>query len=131
MEEVSGGIDAYRRRCANRDYSTILRCALGLAGKVMGYAGLGRVRDEWLEYARHFMKYSDELIRIAPMERIDEPWLGRDEWGEPWERGITRDDVWKHLPVDDASNATTLDRDCRHAQRAFELEVRAFLGPTF
>ena len=132
LEEVSGGIDAYRRRCANRDYSTILRCALGLAGKVMGYAGLGRVRDEWLEYARHFMKYSDGLIRIAPMERIDEPWLGRDEWGEPWERGITRDDVWKHLPVDDASNATTLDRDwAATAQRAFELEVRALLEPYF
>lgn len=130
LAEVSGGIDAYRKRCANRDYSSILRCALGLAGKVMGYAGLGRVRQEWLSYARHFMKYSDGLIRIGVMERLDEPWLGRDEWGEPWDRSVRHDDLWKHLPVHDAANATTLDRDwAATAQRAFELEVRALLEP--
>ena len=43
MTEVSGGIDAYTKRCGGKDYGTIMRCALGLAGKVMGYSGLGIV----------------------------------------------------------------------------------------
>ena len=126
------GIDAYRERCANKGYGTILRCALGLAGKVMGYAGLGRIRAEWVAYARRFMRASDGLIRITTPQLLEEPWLARDSHDEMWKRSVERRDVWDHLAVvaGDETNQTARDRDwAATAQWGFQLEVRDLLEP--
>ena len=131
MTEVSGGVDAFRDRCGNKDYGAILRCALGLAGKVMGYSGLGTARPEWLEFARDFMLRSDAWIRITSPDFLEEPWLARNRsTAEDWARALARDDVYGYLATRPGDDDATLDRDwAATAQRAFELEVRALLEP--
>ena len=51
-------------------------CILGLAGKIMGYSGLGVVREEWLEQAR--LVLIDGWMRVAPpMAALPVSWLHR------------------------------------------------------
>ena len=38
IAEITGGVDAYAERCAGT-WSSVMRCALGVAGKTMGRGG--------------------------------------------------------------------------------------------
>ena len=130
LPEIIGNLDAFDERCVRTTglYSDLMGCILGLAGKIMGYSGLGAVREEWLEQAR--LVLVDGWMRVAPpMAMVPVSWLHRigcDHTASGYCYGDYRafepDDLLRRFP--DTSphlNRTVFERDLAATiQHAFE-----------
>mmetsp|Transcript_31918 Transcript_31918/g.109760 ORF Transcript_31918/g.109760 Transcript_31918/m.109760 type:complete len:719 (-) Transcript_31918:70-2226(-) len=129
LPEVVGSLKDFNSRCTEAlDSLAPIRCVLGLAGKIMGYAALGMPRQEWLPDMRRFLRSAEVFIRITPHDVVyDHVFLGRDDPSQDWQRGLEAQDIWRLFPSLDVG--TTRERDLAATlQRAFELEVVQALG---
>ena len=119
MDEVTGGADAFFRKWKRRVDELGRPAVFSNAGKVMGYAALGKPRDEWLGPMKAFLKRPWEFVDVSIDYGADAgaPFLVKEGRGR---RPLADDDVASLFP-DARNNRTAARRDLAATlQRAFE-----------
>ena len=133
LEEVTGGLENFDEKWAAQADRTGAPVIFSHAGKAMGYAGLGEVRDEWLGPMRDLYARSAEVLPVTFLLTSDAMAVRRyyglrgplgfrvHGAGGVSLRTLRESDVTDLFPDERGSNATSYKRDlAATVQRAFE-----------